>query len=297
MHRAQVSSMSPSMNGGLSRRAFVAAASSLCLTGPRMVAEAAEPRPKIPVGVQLWTLRRELAEDLPGTLRQVAEIGYAGVELWFQKWPEPRELKNVLDDCGLKIASAHVNLKDMLEDFPRLRDYHRAIGNTTLVIPYIPDFAKLTPDGWRKTIDNLRLAARAGREEGFTMLYHNHDFEFTTRVDGVEVFDLIFGTIEEKLLGAEIDVFFVADVGRDPVAVLRRFDGRLKRVHLKERAKPGSPFKHTELGRGTIDWDAVCAAAAAAGTEWFLVEQDCEGRPALESIRISHEFLRDKGMA
>jgi sugar phosphate isomerase/epimerase len=249
------------------------------------------------VGVQLWTLRRELADDMPGTLRQVSKIGYAGVELWFQKWPDPRELKNVLDDCGLKIASAHVNLQDMLEDFPRLRDYHRAIGNTTLVIPYIPDFAKLTPEGWRKTVDDVRLAARAGREEGFTMLYHNHDFEFTTRVDGVEVFDLIFGTIEEKLLGAEIDVFFVADVGRDPVAVLRRFDGRLKRVHLKERAKPGSPFKHTELGRGTIDWDAVCAAAAAAGTEWFLVEQDCEGRPALESIRISHEFLRDKGMA
>ena len=289
--------MSTSVNGRISRRAFVATASSLCLMGPRMVAEAAGLRTRIPVGVQLWTLRRELADDMPGTLRQVSKIGYEGVELWFQKWPDPRELKNVLDDCGLKIASAHVNLKDMLEDFPRLRDYHRAIGNTTLVIPYIPDFAKLTPEGWRKTVDDVRLAARAGREEGFTMLYHNHDFEFTTRVDGVEVFDLIFGTIEEKLLGAEIDVFYVADVGRDPVAVLRRFDGRLKRVHLKERAKPGSPFKHTELGRGTIDWDAVCAAAAAAGTEWFLIEQDCEGRPALESIRVSYQFLRDKGLA
>ena len=289
--------MSTSVNGRISRRAFVATASSLCLMGPRMVAEAAGLRTRIPVGVQLWTLRRELADDMPGTLCQVSKIGYEGVELWFQKWPDPRELKNVLDDCGLKIASAHVNLKDMLEDFPRLRDYHQAIGNTTLVIPYIPDFAKLTPEGWRKTVDDVRLAARAGREEGFTMLYHNHDFEFTTRVDGVEVFDLIFGTIEEKLLGAEIDVFFVADVGRDPVAVLRRFDGRLKRVHLKERAKPGSPFKHTELGRGTIDWDAVCAAAAAAGTEWFLIEQDCEGRPALESIRVSYQFLRDKGLA
>jgi len=296
MHRDQVSSLSASMNGGLSRRAFVAAASALCLTGPRMVADAAEPRTRIPVGVQLWTLRRELAEDLPGTLRQVAEIGYAGVELWFQKWPDPRELKNVLDDCGLKIASAHVNLKDMLEDFPRLRDYHQAIGNTTLVIPYIPDFAKLTPEGWRKTVDDVRLAARAGRDAGFSVLYHNHDFEFMTRVGDVEVFDLIFGTIEKKLLGAEIDVFFVAEVGRDPVAVLRRFDGRLKRVHLKEKAKPGSPFKNTELGRGTIDWDAVCAAAAAAGTEWFLVEQDCEGRPALESIRVSYQFLRDKGL-
>lgn len=288
--------MFPPVNEKFSRRAFVATASSLSLASPRMVAEAAEPRAKIPVGVQLWTLRRELAEDLPGTLRQVAEIGYDGVELWFQKWPEPRFLAKVLADCGLAIASAHVNLKDMLEDFPRLHDYHRAIGTSTLVIPYIPDFAKLTPDGWRKTIDDLRLAARAGRETGFTVLYHNHDFEFTTRVDDVEVFDLIFGTIEEKLLGAEIDVFYVADVGRDPVVVLRRFDGRLKRVHLKEKATPGSPFKNTELGRGTIDWDAVCTAAVAAGAEWFLVEQDCEGRPALESVRISHRFLREMGL-
>ena len=142
---------------GLSRRAFVAAAgSAACLSGPWSLAAGAEPLRKIPVGVQLWTLRRELAEDLPGTLRQVAEIGY--------------------------------------------------------------------------------------------------------------------------------------------VVVLRRFDGRLKRVHLKEKAKPGSPFKNTELGRGTIDWDAVCTAAVAAGAEWFLVEQDCEGRPALESVRISHRFLREMGL-
>ena len=80
------------------------------------------------------------------------------------------------------------------------------------------------------------------------------------------------------------------------MAVLRRFDGRLKRVHLKEKAKPGAPFKNTELGRGMIDWDAVCGAAAAAGAEWFLVEQDCEGRPALDSIRISHQFLRERGL-
>ena len=147
---------------GVSRRAFVAAAgSAVSLSGSWSLAAGAEPPRKIPVGVQLWTLRRELADDMPGTLRQVSKIGYDGVELWFQKWPDPRELKNVLDDCGLKIASAHVNLKDILEDFPRLRDYHRAIGNTTLVIPYIPDFAKLTPEGWRKTVDDVRLAEQA----------------------------------------------------------------------------------------------------------------------------------------
>ena len=280
----------------LSRRDFVTAASLALISNPQPFAAAAEPRRKIPVGVQLWTLRRELAEDVAGTLRKVAEIGYQGVEIWFQQWPAANDLKKIVDDCGLKIASAHVNLKDLLLDFNRVADYHHTVGNTTLVIPYIPDFAKLSPDDWRRTIDEVRLAARVGTAAGFTMLYHNHDFEFTTRVGDVEVFDLIFGTIDEKLLGAEIDVFFVADVGRDPAALLRKFSGRLKRVHLKDKSKPGSKSKNTELGRGTIDWPAVLSAAAEAGTEWYLVEQNCEDRPAMESIRISFEYLRNQGV-
>ncbi len=284
------------MFSNLSRRDFVAAASLALISNPQPFAAAAEPRRKIPIGVQLWTLRRELAEDLAGTLRKVGEIGYQGVELWFQKWPVAEDLKKIVDDCGLKIASAHVNLKDLLLDFNRIADYHRKIGNKTLVIPYIPDYAKLSADDWHRTIDEVRLAARNGSEAGFTMLYHNHDFEFTTRVGDMEVFDLIFGTIDEKLLGAEIDVFFVADVGRDPAALLRKFSGRLKRVHLKEKAKPGSPSKNTELGRGTIDWPTVLSAASEAGTEWYLVEQNCEDRPALESIRSSLEYLRNLGV-
>jgi len=281
------------------RRRFLAASTSIAVAGclPSVAAAAdSAPAKRIPVGVQLWTLRKEMAEDPAGTLGRVAEIGYQGVELWFQKWPEAAELKKMVADSGLRIASAHVNLKDLLDDFPRVADYHRTIGNQTLVIPYIPNYAGLSQDDWRRTIDEIRHAARTGTEAGFQVLYHNHDFEFTTKVGDVEVFDRIFGAIDAKVLGAEIDVFFVADVGRDPAALLRKFAGRLKRVHLKERAKPGSKFKNTELGRGTIDWTAVLAAAAEAGTEWYLVEQNCEDRPALESIRISYEFLRERGV-
>lgn len=282
----------------ISRREFAGLASSVLLpSGLRPIVAAENPQRRIPVGVQLWTLRRELAEDLPGTLRQVAEIGYRGIELWFQKWPEAKELQKIVSDCGLKISSAHINLKDMLDDFPRIADYQRTVGNQTLVIPYIPNYARLSPDEWQKTVDDVRHVARTSTEAGFTVLYHNHDFEFTTRVKDVEVFDLLFGTIDKKVLGAEIDVFFVAEVGRDPAALLRKFSGRLKRVHLKEKSKPGEKAKNTELGRGTIDWPAVLAAAAEAGTEWYLVEQNCEDRSALDSIRISYEYLHRLGVA
>jgi len=91
----------------LNRRKFLAASSSLAVAAYAWPSPAAATEKKIPVGVQLWTLRKELAEDLAGTLRQVATIGYQGVELWFQKWPEAVELKKIVADCGLKIASAH----------------------------------------------------------------------------------------------------------------------------------------------------------------------------------------------
>jgi sugar phosphate isomerase/epimerase len=285
------------MPSNLSRRRFLAASAAMVGAAELAPGVAAETPPRrIHVGIQLWTLRKETAADPAGTLRRVAEIGYQGVELWFQNWPKAPDLKKMLDDSGLKIASAHVALKELLDDFPRVADYHRTIGNQTLVIPYIPNFAGFTDDDWRRTIDDLRHAARTGTEAGFQVLYHNHDFEFTTKVDGVEVFDRIFGSIEPQLLGAEIDVFFVADIGRDPAELLRKFAGRLKRVHLKEKSKPGSKSKTTELGRGTIDWPAVLEAAARSGTEWYLVEQDCEDRPALESVRISFEYLKSRGV-
>ena len=257
---------------------------------------AAAERKKIPVGVQLWTLRQETAQDLPGTLQQVAKIGYQGCELWFQKWPSAKELKKVLADTGLKTSSAHVALTDLLADFNKLADYHREIGNSTLVVPFINNFDKLSADDWAKRVEEIRQVARLATAGGFRFLYHNHAFEFQLKVGDKEIHDLIFESIDPKLLQAEIDVFFVADVGRDPAAMLKKYTGRVKMVHLKEKSKPGEKAANTELGRGTIDWPSVFAAAEAAGVEWYLVEQNCENRSALESIRISFDYLKSQGI-
>jgi sugar phosphate isomerase/epimerase len=105
----------------------LAPSSSLATAAYAWRSSAAATEKNIPIGVQLWTLRKEPADDLAGTLRQVAAIGHQGVELLFQKWPTAVELKKIVADCGLDLASAHVNLKDLLDDFPRLVDYHRTV--------------------------------------------------------------------------------------------------------------------------------------------------------------------------
>ncbi len=254
------------------------------------------PRRQIPVGVQLWTLRRETATDLAGTLKQVAQLGYRGVELWFQEWPAARELRQIVTDYNLQITSAHINLTDLLDDFPRVADYHREIGNRTLVVPFINNHQQLTADEWLQRIAEIRQVAQRGTEAGFDVLYHNHAFEFQVQVDGTELHQLLFASIDPKLLQAEIDVFFAADVGRDPAELVRQYAGRVKMLHLKEKSPPGEKAENTELGRGVIDWPRVFAAAEQAGVEWYLVEQNCEDRSALESIRISYEYLRSQGI-
>ena len=288
------------------------------------------PYKKTPTAVQLWTLRKEVAEDLPGTLKKVGEIGYQGVELWFERWPPAAPLKQALADANLKVAAAHVELADLLADFARIADYHRELGNTTLVVPIIPDPLKLTADDWRRIADELSRVADDARRAGFRFAYHHHDFEFKAKVGDVEVHDFLFAAVNSRMkngagserrddlpsssrdrevpvpifhppqaeerMQAEIDVFFPTEMGRDPAALIRKFAGRVPLVHFKDKSPPGSRFRSIELGRGVIDWDTVLTACEAAGVEWYIVEQNCEDKPALDCIRASFEFLRGKGV-
>ena len=252
---------------------------------------------KKPVGVQLWTLRKEIAGDLAGTLAKVAEIGYAGVELWFPAWPEVAVLKAALAGSGLRVAGAHVPFVDLRDRFDQVAAYHAEIGNRDLVIPFLPQELRDSDAAWRQRIAEIGEIAVRCRDAGFRLSYHNHAFEFTDRVGGQEAHDAIFASVPADLLKAELDTFFIQDVGKDPAAYIRRYAGRLPLLHLKEKAKPAAGTQNAEVGDGIIDWDAVFAAAEGAGVEWYLVEQNCEAYPALQSIAMSLDFLRRRGIA
>jgi hypothetical protein len=137
---------------------------------------------KKPVGVQLWTLRKEIAGDLAGTLAKVAEIGYAGVELWFPTWPDVAVLKAALKASGLRVAGAHVPFVDLRDRFDQVAAYHREIGNRDLVIPFLPQELRDSDAAWHQRIAEIGQIAVACRDAGFRLSYHNHAFEFTDRV-------------------------------------------------------------------------------------------------------------------
>lgn len=251
---------------------------------------------KIPVGVQLFTVRNELAEDVAGTIKRIAEVGYQGFELLPKGWPELDVMKGLLDETGLKMFSAHVPLDRLRDDFDAVAEYCGACGATDLVVPSMGGPVYKDDALLKKTVDDIADIGRKCIDAGFRCSYHNHATEFENTVDGMEVLDYVFETIPADLLLTQLDTFFIEHVGKNPAEYIRRFKGRLSLLHLKDKSKDPS-MQNTELGNGTIDWDAVFEAANEVGPDWLIVEQNCQGMPALDSIAASYEFLKSKGIA
>jgi sugar phosphate isomerase/epimerase len=247
-----------------------------------------------PAAVQLWTLRQEIAADLPAALRRVAEIGYQGVEAWFANWPPAEALKAALADSGLKVVGAHVPFVELRDGFDAVAAYHRALGNSDVAIPMIPEELRRGEDDWKLRVEEIAAIARRCKEAGLRLSYHNHAMEFEETVGGVDAHDYIFATVGSDLLKAELDTYFIKHVGKDPAEYIRRYAGRGPLLHLKDESKDPR-FANTEVGSGTVDWDAVLSAAESAGVEWYIVEQNSQGMGALESIAVSYEFLRSRG--
>lgn len=251
--------------------------------------------PGIPVALQLYTVRDVAADDFAGTVRQVAEMGYAGVELAGNTGGmSPAELKAFLSDLGLKLAGSHIGL-DLLEgDLQKIIDDNLALGNPWIVCPWMPEERRQNATGWREAAEALTAIGSKVREAGLQLCYHNHSFEFET-FDGKTGFDIFYEAADAELVKAEIDTYWVQHGGEDPAATIRRFAGRCPLVHLKDMTDDPQPT-FTEVGNGILDFQAIFAASAEAGAEWYIVEQDrCDG-PSVESARTSLESLRQWGV-
>lgn len=290
----------------MNRRTFLksTAATSLVLgqTGLLHALEADNPY-LATLGLQLYTLRRELEKDTPGTLKQVAAAGYKQVELY--GFPDSDAMVKGAKDAGLAIHSSHfnwdaaVNPKDeAMSDFERILERARATGLTDLVVPYLLPPNRTTLDDWKKTTANLNRAAGLAKKAGIRLAYHNHNFEFAPHEGGRTGYDIL---TEEGAadLHFEIDVFWVKAAGLDPVTLMRKLAGRVTQLHLKD-LKIGFPIpsfdtgiaadSFKELGAGMIEFEPILIAARETGVRYCHVEQD-QSPDALASIRTSIQFL------
>lgn len=249
---------------------------------------------QIPVALQLYTVRDETARDFAGTLRRVAEIGYSAVEFAGYGGLTPEQLAELLRETGLRAASTHVALDALEGDLDQQIDYCSAIGCASMVLPWLAEEYR-TGEAFRALAPRLDHIGRRCSDRGISLAYHNHDFEFAPAgEDGRTLLDTLRDGTDATLVGFEVDVYWAAFAGVEPVELLGHYAGRVRLVHLKDL---GADRGFAEVGDGTLDIRGICAAAETAGARWLIVENDAPRMPSLESARRSLENLRGMGLA
>jgi len=248
---------------------------------------------KIQVALQLYTVREDMAKDFAGTMKKVADIGYPAVELAGTGGLSAKDLKKLLDDCGLKVVGTHVGLDALTKDLQATMEYNLAIGNPFLVCPGIPEERRNSAAAWRETGAIFNRVGEEVRKQGFGLAYHNHDREFK-QFDGEHGLDIFLQSTDPSLVGVQFDVFWAQYAGVDPAAYMSKHPGRFPLLHLKDMAKDGKSM--TEIGEGIVDFKAIFAQAKSAGVRAYIAEQDTCARPPLESVRISLENMKKWGL-
>lgn len=248
---------------------------------------------RIPVMLQLYTVRDECAQDFVGTLKKVAALGYEGVELAGNYGHTAEELKTVLSDLNLKLAGSHTPLSALENDLEATLDYNVTLGNPFVVCPFLSEDRRKSGDDYRQLAETFNKVGAACKERGMGFAYHNHAFEFDT-FEGETGLDILFGSTDPALVQSELDTFWVVKGGKSAVEYIQKLSGRVPLVHVKDMTADDEKT-FAEVGEGTMDWTSIFAAAEAAGTQFYIVEQDKCQRPPLESIAISLENLKKMG--
>jgi len=250
---------------------------------------------KLPIALQLYTVRDDAAKDYAGTIKKVAEIGYSGVELAGHGGLGVQALKSLLDDTGLRIAGSHVGIDVLEREIGRVIDENLSLGNRTVVVPYLSNERREGADGYRRTAAVLNEIGEALLAHGLTLAYHNHAFEFEPLENDEIGLDILLQNTDPAFVKAEIDTYWVLVGGQDPVEYIKKYSGRVTLLHIKDRDPETGTF--AEVGTGNLPLDAIVEAAPSVGATWLIVEQDTCQRPPLDSVRISFENMKARGYA
>lgn len=251
------------------------------------------------IGVQLYTVRGDMAKDFDGTIARVAAIGFKEVEFagYFDRTPE--QVSAVLKKNGLTSPAAHVDYPSLGERWPSVLDAANKIGHQYLVNPWIDESIRNQPDAWKKIAETFNRAAEASKKAGIQFAYHNHNFEFVP-ADGTLPYDVLLEQCDPALVKMELDLCWITAAGKDPIEYFRRYPGRFPLVHVKGLSKRPSPTAAipavlpdiTDVGTNdVIDWKQIFAHAREAGIKHAFVEHDVAKAP-FDSLKSSYAYLR-----
>lgn len=249
---------------------------------------------RVPVGLELYSVRGELKKDLMGTVRAVAEMGYQCVEFYapYFEWTESqtKDVRKLLDDLGIHCYSTHNDSSFFAPDkLSRARDMNLILGCKYLVIASSHEGGTL--DGWKSVAETLNRAAEALEPSGLTPGYHNHQAEFRRESFGRPIEVIAKNTKPSVML--QLDVGTCLEARSDPVAWIKANPGRIRSLHLKEWSPDSGKGYSVLFGEGVAPWkDIFAAAESVGGVECYLIEQEGSRFSELETAKKCLEAYR-----
>jgi len=284
--------MSSHDTGLVSRRGFFAtsaAAAAILASGADGAAREQKKRTptrtisrrRIPVGLQLYSVRADCGRDLPGTIAAVAKMGYKGVEFAGYYGRTAKQLRKMLDDNGLLCCGTHTGLDTLLGDnLAGTIEFNKTLGNKYLVVPGLPGKYTGSHRAWLETAKLFNELAEKVKPQGMLVGYHNHSAEFKA-IDGKLPWDTFCENTRKDVI-MQLDVGNAMHGGADPLPYIYIYPERAITVHVKEFSKTN---KKALVGEGDVNWKAFFALCrAVGGTEWYIVEQESYAYPPLECV-------------
>ncbi|MEM7032800.1 MAG: sugar phosphate isomerase/epimerase [Chloroflexota bacterium] len=254
----------------------------------------------IPLGLQLYSVRHDLADDLVGTIKAAANMGYVGVEFFGPPQHSAAELKTILDDNGLVCCGWHTPFTHVQDE--KLEEtiaFNQTLDNKYVIVPGIPAEHRQSGDDWRKLADFFNQVADKLAVHGMVTGYHNHHIEFAD-LDGEKPWDTFFSNTNAPIV-MQLDTGNAILGGGDVIDIVKKYSGRATTVHLK-------PYSHTAakddphhgfrpvIGDDETDWPGFFEACeTVGGTEWYIVEYESDAYPPLEAVDLCLQNLKKMG--
>lgn len=262
----------------------------------------------IGVGLQIYTIRDAIADDLEGSLEKVAKLGFKNLELANYSdgkfyGMSPGEFKTLLDGLGLKAVSSHTVVEGKSEGMSKsqmMADAHAELGVQYCVHPWVEEEDRYV-DRYKEFCEDWNATGEIMKEVGIQFAYHNHNFEFANLDGVVPYFDILLKELEPDLVAQELDCFWATKAGQDPVEMFNKYPGRFHLLHLKDMSIDNTPYftiqkdDITSVGEGLIDFKRILAASEIGGVKYGFVEDDNQGGgEPFKAIETSLNNLKTK---
>ncbi|MEE4257740.1 MAG: sugar phosphate isomerase/epimerase [Bacteroidales bacterium] len=277
----------------MKRRTFLRTGSAGLIAGmllpERILANLTAPNQ---IGLQLYSVRDEMAKDPEACLKRISGIGYTRLEAagyedrQFYGMP-PGDFRQLVEELGMRLVASHVSFNK--DNMDKVLEAHREAGIKYLVWPWLSQEQRSDLGSYRDIAVKCNAIGKMCKDNNMKFGYHNHDFEFQ-EMEGKIPYDVLLDETDPELVCMEIDLYWITFAGKDPKKYFEKYPGRFHLWHVKDMAGDGSRDM-TEVGSGMIDYKELFGMASVSGMKEFFVEQDTIKGNVFESVQASYNYI------